>query len=76
MVEVELQWFDACLVGSLFVLSDRWLESKFYIVNGIPYLTFYGIYDCNLNSNGNAHISLLERCASNGPDDGHVDRNR
>ena len=26
--------------------------------------------------NGNAHISLLEHCASNGPDDGHVDRNR
>ena len=33
-------------------------------------------YNCNFNSNGNAHISLLEQCASNGPDDGHVDRNR
>ena len=35
----------------------------------------YGIYNCNFNSNGNTHISLLGHCASNGPDDGHVDRN-
>ena len=33
-------------------------------------------YTCNFISNGKAHISLLEHCASNGPDDGHVDRNR
>ena len=38
--------------------------------------TFYGIYNCNFSSNGNAHISLLQHCASNVPDDGHVDRNR
>ena len=31
-----------------------------------PILDFYGIYNCNFKSNGNAHISLLEHCASNG----------